>query len=204
MQIPEYLPRFLEKVQSNDYFRRLLGPLEPPREEDLLEIANCIVDGTLLLCSDGSFCPHKGIGSHAWVLSTPEGVILLRGSGPIDGLPRLLSSYRPEMGGITTLLFVLTVLVHLFEISSGSVTLFCDNESALGNVFDKSPKRGIYPLLEVDYDLLVLAKEFLKELPIKVTGKWVKGHYNGDNRMIQHDLNALVDTMAEQFRLHPP
>jgi hypothetical protein len=42
MQIPEYLPRFLEKVQSNDYFRRLLGPLEPPREEDLLEIANCV------------------------------------------------------------------------------------------------------------------------------------------------------------------
>jgi len=71
-------------------------------------------------------------------------------------------------------------------------------------VFNESPKRGIYPLLEVDYDLLILAKNFLATLPIKVKGTWVKGHYKGDNRLIQHDLNAIVDTMAEQFRLNPP
>mmetsp|Transcript_5492 Transcript_5492/g.8104 ORF Transcript_5492/g.8104 Transcript_5492/m.8104 type:complete len:785 (+) Transcript_5492:1386-3740(+) len=85
----------------------------------------------------------------------------------------------------------------------GRVKLYCDNQSALDNVFDSTPKRGIYPMLAVDYDLLVLSRDMLKALPITITGEWVKGHYKGDNRQIQHDLNDLVDTLANQFREDP-
>ena len=131
-------------------------------------------------------------------------MILLQGAGPIDCNPKLLSSYRPELGGITALLFLLTAIVKLGDITEGTVTLFCDNKSALNNIFDAIPRRGIYPLLEADYDLLFLAKDLLQQLPINVIAQHVKGHYKGDHREVQHDLNALADEIAEQFRKNPP
>ena len=94
--------------------------------------------------------------------------------------------------------------MHIGNISTGKVKLYCDNKSALENVFDSEPKRGIYPLLAVDYDLLVLAKDLLRALPIQVSSAWVKSQYTGDNREIQHDLNALVDTLATDFQKAPP
>mmetsp|Transcript_24137 Transcript_24137/g.34594 ORF Transcript_24137/g.34594 Transcript_24137/m.34594 type:complete len:1267 (+) Transcript_24137:682-4482(+) len=203
IQMPQLLPKFLENVEASEYFRRLVGPIQYPSEADILEIITNIISGTLLVCSDGSFSPHSGTGSHAWVFATAEGQALLQGAGPIDCHPEHLSSYRPELGGITSLLFLLTVVVRLGAIANGQVKLYCDNKSALENVFEEIPKRGIYPLLAVDYDLLVLAKDLLKNLPIKVSWGWVKGHYSGDNRQVQHDLNALVDTLATQFRQDP-
>jgi hypothetical protein len=74
----------------------------------------------------------------------------------------------------------------------------------LGNVFEEVPRRGIYPLFAVDYDLILLGKDLHQTLPIKVVSKHVKGHYKGDYRDVQHDLNDLADEMAEQFRLNPP
>ena len=204
LQVPNYKEAFTSSIEASSYFRRLIGPLMPPTDADLLEIAGHIATNSLLVCSDGSFSPSSGNGSHAWVFSTEAGDILLQGAGPIDCIPQLLSSYRPELGGITANLFLLTVIVKVFDIKEGSVTLFCDNRSALENVFDPVPKRGIYPLLAVDYDLLVLAKDLLSALPIQINHEWVKGHYTGDERMIQHDLNSLVDSMADKFLQNPP
>ena len=182
----------------------LIGPFQDPEEGILLELANRITEGTLLLCSDGSFHPHRGIGSHAWIFSTPEGEILLKGAEPIDCNPRTLSSYRTELGGLAAVLYVLQIIVQVFEVETGVVTLYCDNKSALENTFDEMPKRGIYPLLATDYDLLILLREILSTLPIQVIIRHIKGHYKGDERRVEHDLNALADTMAEQFRLDPP
>jgi hypothetical protein len=204
IQLPQLVPSFLSTPNTSDFFRRLVRPVYPPKEEDLLDIINCILSGTLLVCSDGSFSQHSGTGSHAWVFATATRQILLQGAGPIDCHPKQLSSYRPELGGITSLLFLLRVIVHIGSITAGSVMLYCDNKSALENVFDSEPKRGIYPLLAVDYDLLVLAKDILQAIPIQVNNSWVKGHYTGDQREVQHDLNALVDTLATSFRESPP
>ena len=202
--LPSHVDSFYSLIDTSAYFKRLVGPILPPAQADLLEIANQITDSELLVCSDGSFSQYSGTGSHGWVFSTATGDILLQGAGPIDGIPQLLSSYRPELGGITANLFLLTVIVKIFGIEAGGVTLFCDNKSALENVFDPVPRRGIYPLLAVDYDLLVLAKDLAKALPIKVRPEWVKGHYKGNDRLVQHDLNDLVDTMADRFRRNPP
>lgn len=128
----------------------------------------------------------------------------MQGAGPIDCHPGQLSSYWPELGGITSLLYLISVIVKIGDLSSGQVRLYCDNKSALENVFEETPKRGIYPLLAIDYDLLVLAKDMLRSLPIKVSWNWGKGHYNGDAREIQHDLNSLVDTLVTAFNDAPP
>ena len=196
---PRYLQRFQAHLYESQYFTRLIGPMRMPTEKELLEIANHIEGGTLLGCSDGLFSPNSGTGSHAWLFSTPAGEILMQGAGPIDCHPTMLSSYRPELGGLTSLLFLLYVFTDTYEIQGGTVTLFCNNTSAVENIFEKYMKRGIFSLLAVDYNLLVLARSILPALPIKVLGRWVKGHYTGDERRVEHDLNDLVNDIANQF-----
>ena len=199
-----YCPTFLQYISGTTFYRRLVGPIIPPSEQDLLSLRNHLESGNLLACSDGSFSRSGGTGSHAWVFSTNVGKILFSGAGPIDCHPDLLSSYRPEVGGLVGVLYILYSVVCTFSIAKGAVTIYCDNKSALENVFDTNLKRGIYPLLAVDYDLLQVARELRSKLPIKVSSQWVKGHYTGEHRQVQHDLNALVDFMADQFRRNPP
>jgi hypothetical protein len=41
-----------------------------------------------------------------------------------------------------------------------------------------------------------MADTFINLLPITIIGEWVKGHYTGKQRKVQHDLNDEVDTLA--------
>jgi len=191
-------------ASSAEFFRRLLGPLPTLTSATLETIGFYITEGSLLTCSDGSVDPELETACQAWLMADKDGHLLWYGAGPIDGNPDTVTSYRSELGGITTILFLLLQITQHLELSSGSVTLYCDNSGALDNVFDEYPKRGIYPLLERDYDLLGAARAIRRELPIKVTGVWVKGHYKGDNRGTEHDLNDMADYLATQFQLHPP
>jgi len=125
--------------------------------------------------------------------------------GPSVSIVEQAATLSPGVRGITSLLYLLRVLVHIAgSITTGQVMLYLDNKSTLENAFDSELKRGIYPLLAVDYDLLILAKDLLRAMPIQVKCAWVKGHYTGKHREFQHDLNALVDTLATNFRQHPP
>ena len=36
-------------------------------------------------------------------------------------------------------------------------------------------------------------------MPVTIRGLWVKGHYTGDNRELQHDLSDWADTLAGNF-----
>ena len=96
------------------------------------------------------------------------------------------------------------MIIDSYEIQSGSITLYCDNQGALDNVVDKHPKRGIFPLLQRDYDLLGSARSILAELPVTVVGRWVKGHYTGPDRELKHDLNEWADTLAGNFWSEAP
>ena len=102
------------------------------------------------------------------------------------------------------MLFLLTQVTDHLDITSGSATLYCDNMGALENVFNEHPKRGIFPLLQRDYDLLGVARELWRALPITIWKEWVKGHYKGNNRETKYDLNDLADYMATQFQQSLP
>ena len=196
---------FQERLaSSSEFFHRLLGPLPALTDATLANIGVYIEEGSLLTCSDGSTDVEQGTSCQAWVFSDKDGHVLWGGAGPIDGDPAKVTSYRSELGGITSILFLLSQVIEHLEIKSGSVTLYCDNQGALSNVFDEYPKRGIFPLLERDYDLLGAARALWRTLPCSVRHVWVKGHYKGKDREISHDLNDLADYMAEQFQRAPP
>jgi len=96
------------------------------------------------------------------------------------------------------------LIVRSTNLTQGTVTIYCDNKAALEAIFTERPRRGIYPLLALDYDFISIAHEMYRKMPITIAERWVKGHYQGNDRQVAYDLNELVDTMATDFRRHPP
>ncbi len=113
----------------------------------------------------------------------------------MDGHPDSLSSYRAELGGIVATLYIIQRICEYYNITTGKATLYCDNKGAIMNSF-KQITPGISPFLSPNYDLLLLAKQMVARLPITILGEWVKGHYLGKNRKIQHVLNDRADELA--------
>lgn len=180
--------------------QRLVGPLACTNS-NIDSLATVARLHKLHGCSDGSV--HQGIGSHAWLFSDAAGAILLRGAGPDDAGSLFMTSYRSELGGLTALLCLLKHILQLRNVLTGQCTIYCDNSAALNNVFKPSLDAGIYPLLESDYDLLGVARLLLSELPITIKHEWVKGHYNGPERQLKHDLNDEADELATEYRQRP-
>jgi hypothetical protein len=110
----------------------------------------------------------------------------------------MTSPGRSELSGITALLLLLHWICTDQNISSGQVTLFCDNKNSIRYIFDEaltSPLDQVKP----DMDLIISAKDILGLLPIKVKHEWVKGHYKGPDRASQHDINELADEVAKDY-----
>ena len=72
------------------FSQRLIGPCSP-MEYTNKTLATLIRNQALLSCSNGSVI--KGKGSHGWLFSGNDGTIILKGAGPDNGLPKLMSSY---------------------------------------------------------------------------------------------------------------
>jgi hypothetical protein len=100
----------------------------------------------------------------------------------------MLSSHRSELGGILAALYIIHRICQYYDIETGRATLFCDNKRAINNSF-KPITPGLSPYFSSNYDLLLLVKQIIAATPITIMGEWVKGHYSGNNRNIQHDLN---------------
>jgi len=70
-----HTPVFLEGSEA--FYQYLLGP--PDRLDfNTAQIASALSAGTLLACSDGSFDPRSGTGSHGWVMAVPSREVLLK------------------------------------------------------------------------------------------------------------------------------
>jgi hypothetical protein len=91
-------------VDTPEFYQRLIGAVPPLNRTTNIKIATGIELETLVTCSDGSFDPETNRGSHGWVISDNTTTILAHGSGPADGHPRLMSSYRAELGGLLAVL----------------------------------------------------------------------------------------------------
>jgi len=90
---------FADYVQDQVLFtRRLLHQFEftPDSERTLKE---CLQNNRKLrVASDGSLDPELRLASFGWLL-IGNGNILVRGTGPVNGIPDLLSSTRAELFG---------------------------------------------------------------------------------------------------------
>jgi hypothetical protein len=106
-----------------------------------------------------------------------------------------MSSYHTELGGILATLYIIHGTCKYYDITNGKAKLYCDSKVAIVNCFTTITP-GISPFFSPDYDLILLEKQIVAILPIPDFGEWVKGHYSGKDRKIQHDLNDKADKLA--------
>jgi ribonuclease HI len=178
------------------------------------QIAQSIINEDLHICTDGAYQQDSQQGAQALVFSTGTKNILWKGSGPSLGHPVAMTPYRAELSGLTSCLCILHWICMTEAVNSGKVTIYCDNETALREVF-ASPRHtnNPYKQLQADIDLLSYARQLVLHLSARITVKkeWVKGHFNGPNRQLKHDLNDLADNLAGDYNFlkrarahHPP
>jgi hypothetical protein len=109
-------------VDTPEFYQRMIGECPPVDQNTGHDIATGIELETLVTCSDGSFDPESKTGSHGWVLATTDNVILSEGSGPTDGHPSSLSSYRAELGDLIAVLYTIYRICKHYNVTSGSIT----------------------------------------------------------------------------------
>jgi hypothetical protein len=171
----ENAPSAFEAVPS--FSQHLLN--RPPTEEQCQDIACELENDTLVVCSDGAYDKNKSVASHGWVItSSLVETELAGGSGPVDGHPDLLLSYRVELSGIVSQLYIIHRICQHYSITSGKVKIYCDNKGTLRNSFAPIPS-GITPYLTTDHDLIELANHLIQLIPLTIATEWVKGHFTG-------------------------
>ena len=92
----------------------------------------------------------------------------------------------------------LEVVVTHFEITSGGITIGLDGQVALDSILaDHTPGKT------KDYDMVVLIKSLIDELPITVQFRWVEGHQDDRHQVADLDvwarLNILANDIAKDY-----
>ncbi len=126
--------------------------------ERLPEIGYAIKYRDLYVCSDGVHNHSNRLGSHAWVFSTAAGEVLCCGAGPTIGHVTMTSPGRSELSGITALLLLLLWICTDRNITTGQVTLFCDNKKSIRYIFDEALTSPL-DIIKPDMDLIISAKD---------------------------------------------
>jgi len=117
----------------------------------------------------------------------------------VDGHPKLVTSYRTELSGIIASLYLIYRVCQFYDVEAGAIKLLCDNKGALTNAF-KPIKAGITPYFRTDHDLIEIARALIQLIPLIITSKWVKGHYEGKGKQYKHTINAEADKLAGEFQ----
>jgi hypothetical protein len=118
------------------------------------------------------------------------------------GNPTLSSPYRSELSGLIALLYLLKHICQHHNITAGKITIYCNNNSTLTNVF-RCLYSGIGPFLYADSDLVQVAILLLRELPMKVLTQWVKGHSTTKQKNLPETLNTIADNLAGAYAKSP-
>ena len=96
----------------------------------------------------------------------------LYGSNYVTGIAEDQSPYRSELAGVIGILVTVDVIVKHYNITSGSITIAFDSESALWQAKGDWPLRIDQP----DFDYLQEIHYRVAALTIEVKWQLVKGH----------------------------
>lgn len=145
-------------------------------------IAIAIEEGDLHMCAYGVYMAAFKQGSHAWVLSAGNQTILCESEGPSTGHPEVMSPYLAYLCCLVSSLFMINWRCVTENVADGSITIYCDNGTALNQTFNcPHPSNNPYNLLAADIKFITCAHDLLLQLPVTVHLKqeWVKGHHKG-------------------------
>eukprot|EP00957_Ditylum_brightwellii_P035231 2671668-Ditylum_brightwellii.AAC.1 len=133
-----------------------------------IDALNC---SNVTIATDGSVMAQRGY--FATVLHTDQQQLCFQ--GPCNGARSMMSSYRTELAGILSALYLLHALLDYSGICiTTRQSLHCDNAAAVSRA-NKNIDPGITACLIVDYDL-VKEIEVVKNKGLDLHMEWVKAH----------------------------
>jgi hypothetical protein len=124
----------------------------------------------------------------------------VEGGGPDGGYQLIMSSYRSELGGITTGLAVIGTLIRSRKIKVRSVKLVCDNEAKI-KACNRKSMQSVSHRTEGDHDLIStihdLQERWCQDIDIQY--EWAKGHtYDLNREPTKYErLNIVADELCE-------
>eukprot|EP00957_Ditylum_brightwellii_P097392 7417936-Ditylum_brightwellii.AAC.1 len=143
-----------------------------------------ISDGIVIIAIDGSVAQKKGY--FAVVFHTNNKSICFQ--GPCDGNDSLMTSYRTELIGILSAMYLLHALINFMTTTPSCVPqLFCDNISAVRQT-NAPILPGFKAHVSSDFDLIQEIGSMKQNIPSFNTS-WVKAH--------QDDNTALEDLLLD-------
>jgi len=174
------------QLAGNPFYSYLLGDLSVSSIQ-MTQLLDSLGQGSLLACSDGSYDPITNTAAYGMVFGT-EQTPLLRSSGPCPGHPDHRSAIRSELTGLAASTFLLLSICKSGKLQNGSVTLY--NDSTKAQKLFNHPGRKFKRFLVQDYDLIteIPNNVVIIRTYIAFNLVWVKGHYKGKHRNIEHDF----------------
>jgi hypothetical protein len=155
--------------------------------------------GTLLAVLDGSYYEQTGKAGSAWIISSQNKSHFIMASSLPPGPPHIQSAYRSELVGILAVLQQILSLCQEYHISKGSITVYCDNITALHRIFHTDID-FVNPKI-VSADIVSAAVKVLSLIPITVYPRHVRGHQDKgisfDKLTYPRQLNVLMDSIAK-------
>ena len=168
-----------------------------------LQLAQHITQGTLLAVSDGSYFDEHKTGGAAWYIESPSSMAHSFGCCITPGPPSAQNAFRSELMGILGLIVHINKIATTHNISTGTVTIQCDGESALNAV---NSHHSIIHNNRKHFDLLQSIHGARKITNIKWKFQHVKGHLDDDKDFEDlsrsQQLNVLADKKAKTHVLH--
>jgi hypothetical protein len=163
-------------------------------EDEGATIIEGIKNGSAKVVSDGFFKSAKGAA--AWVLEGTNEICNLKGTTAVPGSLIDQSAYCSELVGILAALSMTQVLCAYCQIESGSLTMGCENTSAIFLAPDLDIKISTRM---ADHDILYGIHWTLKNIPIEILWVHVRGHQ--DDKKEAHQLTRLEELNCEMDSL---
>ena len=159
-------------------------------------LKECLINGSAVGVSDGSYFPIQEVGACGWIISTPDGGEWIEGGGVIPGLQSDQNSYRSELGGQLGI----ASFISSVNLPKGEYTLktVCDGLSALNQVgLDKSYTKS--SLKHVD--MISMIAELWERSDFTLTKEHVLAHQDDLNRPLTmlEKLNCRMDAFAKDI-----
>ena len=159
-------------------------------------IAQAIQAGHCFAVTDGSL--KLPCGTAAFTLVGPTAYGSVRAVHAVPGPLSEGNSYRVELSGILGILVLTSIICQHYEITQGSIPIYCDNEKSLNVLTD-----WFIPNPEANsFDIINAIRRLLTESPLSWTGQWVAGHQDAYGTVTDRFaiLNCEMDQLAGKYR----
>lgn len=168
----------------------------------LPEINQHIVQGNIIICSDGSSTAAGG--SFGFIIATKQGQRIARGKGPAPGAHS--NSFRSESYGVLAALRWLYNKSRVITTNTRHIIHhYLDNKSVIRRIEALGQKQ--HPVandqLRSEQDVINEILSTLHALPFQINLKWIKGHQDNDNSVrnlpLPAQLNCEADRAASEY-----